>query len=290
MSKRRADDEYEGLEAPLLTNSNSSSRRSMRSCSSIMKLNQTAPTTAHSNDYSIYENHPTFKAWVSLYQSHDQFNGTPRSTDEVYDMALKQMFSSQRSTSTSPFQNTNVHKYNNHTIEVPFLNNGYFQLKYNPNFPFSRDPYSISVQCLDFVQDLGNYTHFKKIILKNAKILLHLETLQFEEQQGPFIGFTIECDIYSLVNPNFRVRSILTDKLLIASNVILEVPEVWVHAYSVASGYGNDARSAQLCYYWGNLEKCFAMMDQIDVAVVVRRTNMGDLNVVISDILHAYHT
>lgn len=179
-------------------------------------------------------------------------------------------------------------KYTNQMVEIPLSCDSEMKLHYYENFPFVREPMSISTSVEYFSENMSSFTHFKKIILKNARLRIVPDSMGMV-----FNPNTKRKEIAAsclILSPNGNnATSIVTNDVLSAANILLEQPRIWRIAYEVIEKDENLSlvdKRLFLSRLWGNLCRCFELMDEIELGVTVDR----DCQVRISTILHSYYT
>jgi hypothetical protein len=185
-------------------------------------------------------------------------------------------------------ENSNIKmlKYTNQIIEISIFNKQH--LYHNTNFPFLREPMSISVQSDVFANNIASYRCFKKIILKNIKIEPILSTLELYNDRLGQITFQMKCFI-RCNNGGLVLESLIDNKILESANIIFNMPNIWYISYMLISNdsnLNNNDKINLIQEIWKNLSLCFQEMNDIEVAVTVDNENV----IKIANILHCYYT
>lgn len=176
-------------------------------------------------------------------------------------------------------------KYTNQIIEIPIYPKP-IVIKYNSNFPFIREPMSLSVQCDKFLANPYNYQLFNKIILKNATIVPLMHTLQIILNPNTQLSFTLDCYIVS--ENKSSIESQLNENVFDAANIIFELPELWRFGYCYINS-DTELRDADkvllISEYWRNFKLMFSEMSNLDLLVSVKQDKVH-----IHNILHHHYT
>lgn len=179
-------------------------------------------------------------------------------------------------------------KYTNQMVEIPLLCDSELKLYYYENFPFVREPMSISTSVEYFCENISSFTHFKKIILKNARLRIVPDSMGMV-----FNSNTKRKEIAAsclILSPNGnKAPSFVTNEVFSAANILLEQPHLWQIAYELIVNDENLSlvdKRLFLSRLWRNLCQCFELMENIELGVTVDR----DCQVRISTILHSYYT
>lgn len=181
-------------------------------------------------------------------------------------------------------------KYVNQTIVIPIFNdNNQFKLQYNSKFPFLREPMSISSQSDYFINNIGSFRHFKKIILKNARIQMISQSItKLPIDQFNLKGrFEMNCEIFASDGRSIQCK--ITEKILESANILLERPNVWNIAYECVNfddSFNDEQKTYLFGEIWKNVALCFQMMENVEIGVSVDK----QCNVHICNILHNYFT
>ncbi|AWU75266.1 hypothetical protein CAS74_003608 [Pichia kudriavzevii] len=268
MSKRRSDeDDF----------SDGVSITSLKSSRSKISLTQSADSLfSNVNQYVD----PNTLELCRVIQFIEFFKGNVVGDDEVRLRALKIL------EKTPDPSITKTLKYNNQTVELPILGEE-FQLEYNSTFPFLREPMSISVQCSELLSNTNNYRCFKKIILKNSTLKPILPSIEFYYDTYSQLRFRLQCLLCD--SSENQVLCILTDSLLLASNILLRMPHIWYISYELLKSDNSlnlsDKREL-ICRIWKNLEVLFRKAQNLEVVVKVDPTGA----IQVTDLLHNYFT
>lgn len=264
MSKRRSDSDD-------MADHNESTRSSR---SKIMNVSSSTNTTI---DLHI---DPSISTIISILQLINECTGKHEESTQLHEQAYKLSLQYPDS-----FTN-NILKYNNQIIEISILDN--IRLHYNLNFPFLREPNSISIQSNTFSENITNYKCFKKIILKNAKVVPILESVQFSRDlETKKIRFRSDC--YIECCNGFQINSYLNDEILESSNILFNMLNVWYISYMLLlndGGLTSDLKHQLIHKIWRNFMTCFSALENVEIAVNVDSEN----NVRIANILHCYYT
>lgn len=176
-------------------------------------------------------------------------------------------------------------KYTNQIIEIPLYPKP-INIKYNSNFPFIREPMSLSVQCDKFITNPEKYQTFNKIILKNSTIVPLMHTLQLSKNINSHLAFTINCYIVSQNNTSIIAE--LNEAVFDAANIMFESPEMWTFGYRYIN-FDTELRDADkvllISEYWRNFKLLFCEMTNLDLVVSVKHDKVRILN-----ILHHHFT
>lgn len=195
--------------------------------------------------------------------------------------------------------------YQNQLIEIPLT--GEIQLSYNQNFPYRRDPVSISTDVDYFLENLASFKIFKKVMIKNCHMFAIPNTIKnvykcnqcgliseklgvhdHEENIEPTSLIKFQCQITSSNNSLKILECPITEDTLRFSNILLEKSHLW----NAISGLISAAQISPLqkselefeCFH--NLFSCLQKMDNINIAVNVN----SDGQVIVNNIFHDYFT
>lgn len=188
--------------------------------------------------------------------------------------------------------NYNALKYTNQLIEIPLnlncdVNPSDLELYYYENFPFVREPMSISSDVIYFIENLNTFTHFKKIILKGCKLKIIPETMSLNQDEYGQNLFVVECLIYS--SDGRTIKTVINNKVLSSANILFDKENLWNLVFRIIENDENinlENQRLLLSRFCINLYKCFEKMENIEVGVTVD----SNLNVTILNILHNYYT
>lgn len=179
-------------------------------------------------------------------------------------------------------------KYTNQMVEIPLFVDSELQLHYYEKFPFVREPMSISTSVEYFTENMLSFTHFKKIILKNARLRIAPDSLGMMFNSGKNRKEIVASCI--IISPNGRnIQSVITEDVLSSANILFEQPHLWRISYEIIENdenLGQVEKNQLLGQVWWNLCRCFDLMDSIELGVTVDKEH----RVRICNILHNYYT
>lgn len=181
-------------------------------------------------------------------------------------------------------------RYTNQIIEIPIFSNVCSippKLYYNENFPFRREPTSLSVNIEKFISNISNYSNLRKLIVKNAKIKIIPNSFTIYNNDNDQISFCFDCCLYGMDN-NCSTHSTIDESILEGSNILLSHKNIWLIIFNIikTESESQERITFLLNLIFTNLSNIFNMMENIDVVVSVN----GNHDFKISHILHHYYT
>lgn len=187
--------------------------------------------------------------------------------------------------------NINTLKYTNQLIEIP-LNitdeKENLKLHYYENFPFIREPMSIGSDINYFIENVDSFSHFKKIILKNARLKIIPESMvMYKKNHINDYLFSVNCLIYT--SDDKYISTLITSDILISSNILFENANLWKLLFYIIQNDENislDNQKLLIGNFINNLYQCFELMENIELGVTVNRNH----DIHITNILHNYYT
>ena len=286
MSKRSADSDNELETGNYSYNDSTSSIRSLRIKTS-SSINQSKYESYLNNLAHLSD--PVYNQLVNTIETIANYKGIIIDSASIDRIAVESIREFPSSTDQIP-----ILKYRNQLIEIPLFNNkNDFTINYNSNFPFLREPNSINVGFTNFLQNLNNYKHFNKVILKEVQIIPDLST--FNMVYNPNIGdFSLEFESFlkSINNDGNFIRCSMNDGILLNSNIMLHFKNVWLMSFLLVnrdSSLHNFAKKEILTKLWSNVSKCFELMKDIQIAVSLNYLN-NEYSIELLEILHCYYT
>lgn len=195
--------------------------------------------------------------------------------------------------------------YQNQVIEIPLL--GEINLSYNENFPYRREPISISTDVDYFLDNLDSFKIFKKVMIKNCHLIIIPDSFKniyrcnqcsyiydYREHHAheldilPTSLLSFQCQISSNNNSEQFLQCPITEETLRFSNILLQKSNIWngINAIISAAPILQEHKRKLNFKCFQNLFKCFQLLQNINIAVNVNSNG----EVTVSNIFHDYFT
>lgn len=202
-------------------------------------------------------------------------------------------------------QKSSLH-YQNQPVEIPIF--GDLNLRLNSNFPYRREPISISTDLDHFIENFQSFSHFKKVLLRNVELELLPETFayhplcticrKFLYKEADFNDHHHHANS-SCIRPSFKINCKLksnecelecpiSESTLLLANIFLQLPHIWLAIYDTIMNNTNlnlEMKRRVFLHCFQNLFKCFIEIQFVDLAVTI-----NDGKVEICNVFHNYYT